>query len=589
MDPRDELQSLRRLAELEAKARGGTYSPAPERAPNAITGPQEDPGFAQTALIGAGRTVDRLSKGLQQIYYGVKGDQPALDLLKQNAADDDAAYKPLQDARPFAAGLGEAVPSMILPAGGGATLLASAGRMAAAGAIPGALEYGTAGERAQRGLLGAAAGAAVPALVVAGKTAASLAEPLYQGGRNAIAGRTLNRVAGQGAPQVAQRLASAGELVPGSVPTAAQVANNGGIAALERSAASANPAAYTQRAQEQASARLSALRGVAGDDAQMAAAKAARKAASDHLYTAADAGIAPIDGFFGSLLQRPQFASAVSRAQELAKDKGLSDIFFRDAKGNPQALIGEGAHLIKKALDEAGEFGSKSYTGKASAGAANDTNGLFQQWLDKSIPEYAQARQAFAKGSEPVNQMQVGQSLFDSVSPALADFGALGKETAASYARALRNADQTAAKATGMSGKTMADVLTPQQMQAVTSVAQDLARKANAQDLGRGVGSNTFQNLAMQNVAEQSGMPRLVGGLLGLPGVSRATNWIYRTGDEKMQDMLAQTLLNPRAAAALMQASAKPVNKTVARKLLEQSALRAGLLGAPALQGTVSP
>jgi hypothetical protein len=295
-----------------------------------------------------------------------------------------------------------------------------------------------------------------------------------------------------------------------------------------------------------------------------------------------------VDGFFNSLLQRPQFASAVNRAQELAKDKGLQDIFFRGADGKPQALIGEGAHFIKKALDEAGEFGSKSYTGKASAGAANDTNGLFQNWLDKSIPEYAQARQAFAQGSKPINQMQVGQSLYDSVSPALADFGALGKETASSYARALRNADQTAANATGISGARLADVLTPQQMKSVHGVAQDLARKANAQDLGRGVGSNTFQNLAMQNIAEQSGMPRLMGGILGLPGVSRATNWIYRTGDEKMQDMLAQTLLNPKQAAVLMQSAAKPANKASTRKLLERSALRSGLLAAPVLDSAMS-
>ena len=250
--------------------------------------------------------------------------------------------------------------------------------------------------------------------------------------------------------------------------------------------------------------------------------------------------------------------------------------------GKPVALIGEGAHYIKKALDEAAEFGSKSYTGKASASAAGKTNDLFQSWLDKSIPEYSAAKAAYAAGSKPINQMQVGRALMDKAQPALADFGALGRETGATFGTAMRNADDVAAKATGLKGATMADVLEPSQFQAVQNVAKDLARKANAQDLGRGAGSDTFQKLSMQNIAEQSGMPKLAGGLLDLPVVSRATNWIYRDSDEKMQKMLADLLLDPAKAADVMQkATPKQMAQNPAlRKLLEQSVIRSGgLLG----------
>lgn len=548
----------------------------------------EDPGFGQSLLIGAGRTFDRIGKGMQQMVAS-PADRAK---LAEQAAEDDRVYKPLQDARPWATGIGEALPSMAIPGGGATTLLGNAGRMALAGGIPGALEYGSLEDRFKRGALGAAGGAVAPVLGAAGKSAWSLGEPLFAKGREAIAGRTLNRVAGDAAPAIRQRLLNAQELVPGSMPTAAQVAESGGMAALERSASASNPEAYTQRAMEQAAARLSALRGVAGDDAGMAAAEAARAAATKPLYAAADMGVAPIDSTFKSLMMRPQFKTAVSRAQELAKNQGLDDIFFKDKDGKPIALIGQGAHLIKKSLDEASEYGSSSYTGKAGSSAASKTNETFQSWLDARIPEYAAAKTAFAEKSAPINQMQIGRALLDKAQPALADYGALGRETGATFAGAMRNGDALAAKATGLSGARMSSVLTPDQMMAVLGVAKDLGRKANAQDLGRGVGSDTFQKLSMQNIAAQSGMPRLVGGLLDLPGVSRATSWAYRETDEKMQGLLADAMLNPKTAAELMVKADKKwlANNPKTRRLLEQSAVRGGgLLGLTAADSLAQP
>lgn len=592
-------------ADVEAFA-AKTFAPKP--APEKQAAPAEDPGIMMSTLIGAGRTIDRVSKGAQQAYYGAKsqfesptlsslvtGKTPSqikLDELKKEAESDDAIYKPLAALRPWSTGIGEALPSMIIPAGGSATLLGNAGRMALAGGLPGALEYGSLGERATRAGIGAAAGAAAPVAGAAVKSAWSLAEPLWQGGRNAIAGRTLNRVAGDAAPQVAGRMSSAASIVPGSIPTAAEVAENGGIAALQRSASASNPSAYTQRAMEQSSARLNALRGIAGTDADMASAVAARGAATDPLYALADAGIAPVDSFFKSLQARPQFQAAVNRAQELAKNGGLADIFFRDSAGKPIGLIGQGAHFIKKALDEASEFGSTQYTSKQAAIAANSTNDLFQKWLTQSVPAYGTARDAFARASRPINQMQIGQELLGKLEGPLADFGGLGNETGARYALALRNADQTAASATGFPGAKLDSVMSPTQMKSLAGIGEDLARKANAQNLGRGVGSDTFQKLSMQNIAQQSGMPALTSGLLSLPGVSRATNWVYRDTDQKLQGLLADALLNPAAAAKLMTDADKRMlqNSPLARRLLEQSAVRGtGLLGLSSLSASGSP
>lgn len=577
------------VAQAYKIARGGAGA-AKDMTPAQPAGlaPEDTPSFGQTALIGAGRTFDRIGKGMQQLYYGATGNDKELAALQERAGSDDAAYAPLREARPWATGIGESLPSMAIPAGGAATLLGNAGRMALAGAAPGLLEYGSAGERALRGGIGAAAGAAVPLLGAAVKTGKSFLEPLFGAGREAIAGRTLNRVAGADAPAVAQRLTQATELVPGSAPTAAQVAQSGGIAALERSASSANPQAYTERAMEQAAARTAALRGIAGDEASLAAALAKRKTVGGAAYaraTAAGVDTQMADALapqISSLLERDEIKAAIAEAKSLAKSEGYN---LTDEMGSVQGL-----QYVKQALDD--RIADLAPNAKNKIRVWTKTSNDLKSVLDDIAPELRQADRTYARLSREPNRMQVGQALLDKAQPALADFGGLGAENGALFARALRNVDPIAQKATGLSGATAESVLSPAQRATVQSVAEDFARRSNAQNLGRGVGSNTFQNFAMSNIAEQSGAPRAVGGLLGMPGVARATAWAYRDTDQKVKDLLADALLDPKKAADLMaRADQKWLSDNPGtRRLLEQAAVRGGGLlglsaGAQATQG----
>jgi hypothetical protein len=130
--------------------------------------------------------------------------------------------------------------------------------------------------------------------------------------------------------------------------------------------------------------------------------------------------------------------------------------------------------------------------------------------------------------------------------------------------------------------------MTPDQMSTLQAVAQDLARKANAQDLGRGVGSNTFQNFAMNSLAESSGMPSAVGGLFNMiPGVGTAVNVakaaggaLYKSKDEVMKQRMAQMLLNPQETAGLMELALAQPGKVA--QLLRNPRLQAlpGIMGA---------
>jgi hypothetical protein len=549
-----------------------TFGPA-MKPPAPAPAQPDDPGVLQSTLIGAGRTTDQVIDGVKQLWHKATGNDQALAELEADQAEKARLYKPLQELHPMATAIGESLPAAVVPMGATGTVLGTAGKLAVAGALPGALEYGTAEERAGRAAGGAAAGVvgglvvpkvlntvatAVPAV---GRTLKAVVEPLTDGGRQNIAGRTLVNAAGSDAAVAGQRLASAAPLVPGSMPTAAQVAQNGGLAALERSMAAIQPAEFAQRGMEQAAARTGALRGLAKDDAAMGAALAARKQISDPLFQQAKGATYPMDGRIAELLQRPDMKAALARAEKLAANDGRAFSFGVEA---PNAFAGLGVptqqstqingrslYDLKMAVDEMLTDPTSGFAGKAGD-SLRANRGRLINWMEDMNPAFREARTTYAAMSQPINQMQVGQTLLQKLEPALADHGGLARETAAKYATALRNADQTARQATGFKGAGLSDILTPDQQDLVTNIAKDLARKMNAQELGRGVGSDTVQKLSMSNLAERSGAPGVMGAVLGMPGVNKIGKFLYQGPDEQIQSLLAQSLLDPQLAAQLM-------------------------------------
>lgn len=142
----------------------------------------EDPGVAQTLLIGAGRTFDRVGKGVQQVYHGIRGNDKALADLKAEADANDKIYKGLQEIHPIATSVGEALPSMVVPVGATATVAGTAAKLAGAAAAPELLSYGTVEERLKNAAT-SGAGAVVGGVVIPKAVGATV-----QAGKNALRG-----------------------------------------------------------------------------------------------------------------------------------------------------------------------------------------------------------------------------------------------------------------------------------------------------------------------------------------------------------------------------------------------------------------
>jgi hypothetical protein len=437
------------------------------------------------------------------------------------------------------------------------------------GGLGGLTTPGSSEDRFKGGLLSGAGGFAGQMIPKSLGVLKAASEPFTQKGQNAIIGRVMNAAAGDNAPSVIGRLANARQLIPGSAPTAAEVAESGGIAALQRAMSAAAPEDYTHRAMQQSTARLNALRGVAGTDADLSMQKGVRGLMSEKLYEEALA--APVDKGLAqamapqiqNLMERPSMQQAIDRAKNIFGEKTIT----LAKEGSP-----EGLQMVKQALDDIIEKAGSpnSSIGKNELKALNQTRSDLMSTLEELTPKLREADRAYASWSRPVNEMQIGRTLLDKLTPALSDYGALGKETAAQYARALKDAPRTIKTATGRSTQSLEDILSPGNLQAVENVARDLARKANAQDLGRGAGSNTFQNFAMDNLAKEMGMPSAVKGIFGhIPGLSPMGTLVargagamggaaYKRADEAMRQTMAQALLNPNSAAALMANASRP-------------------------------
>jgi hypothetical protein len=500
--------------------------------------------FGQRFAAGGGSALANIGTGAKQLV----GAGPSReDLRNEREAQRDLLRTPAGFAGNLATNITTLAPLSVIP---GANTVAGAG---AIGMTAGALQPAeTTLEKLGQMGLGGALGSGTQFVAqhplqtweamksVAGaplRGAKALVEPFYQSGREQILARALREVTGQNSPQVLRNLQQPGELVPGSVPTAGEMGGSPGLAAMQRSAAAVNPEAYTTRGMQQNEARVNALLDLAGTGGQREFYDASRKTAAQQLYDQAYkqgvdmSKMTPgTKGEITKLLQRPAIQDAITQAKVLARNEGVRI-------GDPAGSV-KGLDYIKRALDD--QINTTSGNEQRILVSLKDR---LLTTIDKLSPEYTAARTTFQEMSKPINQMDIAQRIADkSIRP----LDSVMQPNA--YARAL--SDDTAAAATGFNKATLENTMSLDQLARLKSIKQDLARSVALRDLGRGPGSDTTQKLAMTNLMQRAGIPQ---GVLNFPVLGRAGNWVYEVADQRMKDQLAQSLLNPRETARLMQ------------------------------------
>lgn len=566
---------------------GGSKTPAQ---PSKPVDPTEGMSGVQKFIAGTGKAFYDVGRGVGTLVTDAFPEAAKYGFATRKDVDESKKLDaPLMNtgaglAGNIAGNIAAAVPTAMIP--GANTIIGGAAIGAGLGSIQ---PVGTDDSRLDNMKLGAASGAAVPSAIRAVKVLKALSDPLTASGRAKIVGTALNRAATDPAQAAANMRTNTGA-TPGFNPTAGQAANDAGVASVERTARAIDPGGFGAVDEGQRAALVNALRGIAKTPEERATAVAARDAATEALYDTAKQATVPGDATLDALMQRPSMQSAQARAASLALERGEPVVRsgghhggvqlgltaakpaqtvstgILDASGNPITTMtpaqpatysGKSLHDLKMGLSDA--IGSPvSGMQGAERSAAVGTQKEFLQWLESKIPEYGQARQTFADMSKPINQMDVGQELYNRFVPALADTGGVPfKSRADALAQALRNGDDLVRNVTGMKGATMAGTMEPEQMATLGGIVKDAQMKAAADSVGKGVGSDTVQKMAMSNLIQQAGIPNWfgmlpVGGKMG--GLIRmAGDKLYNGADDSMRRLLADTLKDPQATAAAME------------------------------------
>ena len=426
-----------------------------------------------------------------------------------------------------------------------------------------------------------------PSNVLAGMVQApfNVAAPTYEFARNMMApkyaaymaateGRTPEIISALRSPQA--------QIVPGSMPTAAQAAVPVGATKFQALGATARevmPSEYDLRAEQQAAARLRAMRTVAGSERTLEAAREGRSKEAAYLYGKADKMLVPEDKKLTELLTRPSMDKALARAEELAAERGhtfqlgetkpattiesaIVDEYGQPIKRTIPATTAKypvsSLHALKMSMDDLIRNPERFGIGASEAAAIGNTRKQLISWIKQKSPLYEQARGQFAKRSGPINQMEIGQYLESKLLSALDEEA---PQRAGVFATAVEAAPRTIKQSIEGSPRfeKLSDVLTPQQVKTVNDIRADLARAAETDRKAR---------LARESAPDakevtKGTIPRAPNLLSKLTtSINLFMNKTQGHIDRKLALEIATEMLDPEQTAKVLEAAVAYAEKT---------------------------
>lgn len=529
-----------------------------------------------------GETLGNIPASTLNFAQGVY--ETATHPMETAAALGQAAMSPVQTAKAIGGYLGERYASPLEtfkqdPVGVLSDISAIAGGVGAGARLAG---KGPLAQGAMR-----VAQQTAPSNVLAGMVQApfNVAAPTYEFARNMMApkyaaymaateGRTPEIISALRSPQA--------QIVPGSMPTAAQAAVPVGATKFQALGATARevmPSEYDLRAEQQAAARLKAMRTVAGSERTLEAAKEGRSKEAAYLYGKADKMLVPEDKKLTELLTRPSMDKALARAEELAAERGhtfqlgetkpattiesaIVDEYGQPIKRTIPATTAKypvsSLHALKMSMDDLIRNPERFGIGASEAAAIGNTRKQLISWIKQKSPLYEQARGQFAKRSGPINQMEIGQYLESKLLSALDEEA---PQRAGVFATAVEAAPRTIKQSIEGAPRfeKLSDVLTPQQVKTVNDIRADLARAAETDRKAR---------LARESAPDakevtKGTIPRAPNLLSKLTtSINLFMNKTQGHIDRKLALEIATEMLDPEQTAKVLEAAVAYAEKT---------------------------
>ena len=401
----------------------------------------------------------------------------------------------------------------------------------------------------------------IPAVM---RTAQEFVRPLTEAGREVITGKVLRSLARE--PETAiENIAAFKPTVPGYQPTTAQASRDIGLIAAEtpiKSLATGGPFEAQQLQANQA--RLAIVDRMAKDEEALKQAIAKR-----------DEVTAPLreQAFASSTVSPETFQSAVS----LTVNKTIDDILASDvgARGTVKKAmqwakdqLAEGTtpqrmYEVRKDLRDAAQ-GLLDKEGSAYSLAKGQLEQVIRSVddaIDAAAPGYKAYLDKYAASSRGIERLEAAQGFKSKVISTIPDPSRAGDFLLSqpAFTRAIRAAEQDTD-------------LSKTQLMMLKKVAEDLDSGVLSR-AAKSPGSDTFKNMSFANV---------IGGIVGkqmfgevspaLNKVAAPMNWLYNGTDDKIRELLVESMLDPKLAARLMQKAnimqVESLSKELQRKAL---------------------
>jgi hypothetical protein len=378
-----------------------------------------------------------------------------------------------------------------------------------------------------------------------GRLLKELTAPLSEKGRQEILRKYINGLAGNEKQKFVDVLNKADEFVPGSRPTAAEALSGEpgavNLAAAQQRVSRTEQGApmFSTRLSEQEAARKAAVQTVGQTEEVLEAAIAARAADATRNYGAAFGQTIRADPELAVLASNPFFRDVLPDAIRLAEARGIT------AKTDLTQFL----QFVKNGLDKQLSRKGDTALSRTEKFEVMNVKERLSKWISEKNPAFKVAREEFAKASEPINQMQIGQYLQNKLgSP-------LDAERAGAFSNAVRESAATIKRAGGeVRFEKLEQVLTPRQNAAIQSVVKDLQRASKADELARRA------SVAGIDAAEAN-IPQL------LSRTAAITNAVLRAlksdANVKLNEEMARLMLSPRELATFMSSVPKSRSKDV--------------------------
>lgn len=588
-DPTDDMSGFDRFRAGVGKSLVDTYEGLKQAAGDAGSGPLL---ALQQGTIGALRGDGLLESGLVALsQLGAERKR-----LRDEQADRRQTDKALLDTGAGMSGNILGTLAQILGPGVAARGTAAANALlpstvrgnAMQGLTIGALQpVASENERVGNALLGGVGGGA-------GAIAAKGAGAALNTGRNLLARTGLNATDRQAGNVLAREATNPNNLaitqsaVPGVQRTLGEASGDSGLMALENTMRAQSRGTFEPIDIRNNAARVQQLQNIAGTDADMAAAEAARSAASEGLRERAFAEGA-------ETLARNQQADALM----LPASTGISQLrqgiqaIARSGAGNPN--VQNATNAVSRALNQTGDsvgglYNVRKYIGDllngraagddASARAASRELIQIRDLLDENLaaraPSFPEYLDAYRSASKPINRMEVGREVLSKAAGPSPAFDALGNPilTPAGISRATNDLDAIAAKATDFKKARASDILTQQDLASLRAIQGDMQRIAQ-RTRSAAAGSPTMER---GSIADRTALQGIAGKL---PWVGRLFEHFEQQANQRLSERLAYLMANPSEAQRVLAALPKE-DAGVVRKSLNQLALASGRSAQPA-------